>query len=79
MPLIPRTWCDDELEGANDGSAAAARDGEFMQVSPSSFNALVCEVQAWRRSYPGEQFVSGPNVLTTKRDLSRKLAKSASK
>ena len=79
MPLIPQTWCDDELELANDTSSAAARGVEFMQISPSSFNALVCEVQAWRRAYPGDQFVSGPNVLTTKRDLSRKLAKSASK
>jgi len=66
MPLVERKWEDDELEDANDGSAACARDGEFWKISPSSFNALVCEVQAWRREYPNQEFVSGPNELRTK-------------
>jgi hypothetical protein len=61
--LVPRRWEDDELEAANDGSAASARDGVFWNISPSSFNALVCEVQAWRRANPGKVFASGPNEI----------------
>ena len=64
--LVPRRWEDDELAAANDGSAASARDDVFWQISPSSFNALVCEVQAWRRENPTRMFVSGPNIIQQK-------------
>ena len=60
---ITKKWTDEELADANDGSAACARDSKFWEVSPVSFNALICEVQAWRRENPSKVFVSGPNMI----------------
>jgi hypothetical protein len=54
---------DDQLADWNDGSAAAARDNEDVRIEPNFFNALVCEVQAWRRRFPHFGFMSGPNTL----------------
>lgn len=66
MPLVRKHWDDNELEAANDASAAKAVHGKLWQISPSSFNALVCEVQAWRRTYPTREFASGPNEIVDK-------------
>jgi hypothetical protein len=64
--LVPKQWDDDELEWINDSSASAARDMDFVKINPSSINALVCEVQAWRRENPTKTFVSGPNEIREK-------------
>lgn len=66
MALVPKIWDDDELESTNDASAACATREEFWQISPSSLNALVCEVQAWRRENPGKLFAPGPNEIRAK-------------
>jgi hypothetical protein len=62
-PLTPSTWFDDELEGSNDATAAACRDARMFSISPHRLNALICEVQAWRRTHPSAEFVSGPNDI----------------
>ncbi len=64
-PLTPSTWFDDELEGANDATAAACRDARMFSISPHRLNALICEVQAWRREHPTSSFASGPNTIVT--------------
>lgn len=72
----PYDWTDDALANANDATAAAGSNHTRI-YSGNQINALICEVQAWRRSYPDTAFVSGPNVLCGVRDLGRKPAKSA--
>ena len=54
---------DEDLEAWNDASAAASRSDKFWEMNPVFFNALVCEVQAWRRMNPTHRFVSGPNKI----------------
>lgn len=61
--LKPTTIDDDELADMNDGSAAAASQSEECRVESNWLNALICEVQAWRRAFPHLGFMSGPNEL----------------
>lgn len=53
----------DSLADMNDGSAAAARDGEPCIVNADWLNALICEVQNWRAKFPGLVFYGGPNQI----------------
>lgn len=71
-------WTDDHLCDANDATAAAAS-AHVRIYTGNEINALICEVQAWRRAYPGDRFISGPNVLCAVRRLDRKPAKFAGK
>jgi hypothetical protein len=61
--MTPKKIENDLLEAMNDATAAQARDGVMASVSPHTLNALICEVQAWRRTNPGKVFASGPNEI----------------
>jgi hypothetical protein len=58
----PYDWTDDRLANANDASAAIG--GKSARIfSGNEINALICEVQAWRRFSPLWEFVPGVNVI----------------
>ena len=55
-------WTDDMLANANDATAAAS--GRPTAIfTGNELNALICEVQAWRRENPHKRFVPGPNTI----------------
>ena len=58
----PHKWTAEALEQANDMSAVTGDDIARNFIG-NEVNALICEVQAWRRTYPEFEFVSGPNTL----------------
>ena len=60
---------DEDLAGLNDATAAAVGTNHVViSVCPHFYNAVICEVQAWRRRNPGSEFVSGPNVIRDSKD-----------
>lgn len=61
----PYDWTDDALLNANEATAAAGEDHTRI-YSGNQINALICEVQAWRRGMSHYVFVSGPNELRMK-------------
>ena len=60
--MKPYHWSDEELEGWNDGSASLTAN-ERISVESYALNALICEVQAWRRHNAEYTFKSGPNTI----------------
>ena len=64
MTWKPVNINDQWLEDMNDGTAAMGPD--MISFDRSYINALICEVQAWRRQYPSLVFRCGPNVLSMK-------------
>lgn len=61
----PHNWTNEMLEGANDLTAVTGS-LTLQSFSGNEVNALICEVQAWRRLYPHLRFESGPNEFRHK-------------
>lgn len=61
--MKPIRITDEDLSTWNDGSAAQTGMGHPCVVDANWLNALVCEVQAWRRECPDHAFQSGPNMI----------------
>ena len=68
--VTPTLWTDKSLEDWNDASAVYTHGVHIMKIGAWELNALICEIQAWRRFDPQHEFVSGPNIIREKNNES---------
>lgn len=64
--VAPTLWTDKSLEEWNDASAVHMPGVHIMKIGAWELNALICEIQAWRRVSPQYEFISGPNIIRRK-------------